>query len=293
MTAFALRLFLALVLSLLLSPCQAEDEPRKLPFFVLDNGLTDIKAPAEQASLLHRLGYDGICIRTGKDSDEFLAAFDQKDLKIWASYVTLAAEPELGIPPKIREHIEALKGRGTVIWLGITNRDARPEDAIRISKEICDLAASHGLTVALYPHTGFYTDTLRNCIALRQAVGHENLGLGFTLCHFLMQTDASELEALLTAAAPHLKLVQINGADAVPPGTAKWDRLIQPLGNGDFDIAKLFRLLDRLDYTGPIGLQCYKVPGPAETHLAQSMKAWKKLCAGRTKVIDQPEPTVR
>ena len=52
-------------------------------------------------------------------------------------------------------------------------------------------------------------------------------------------------------------MVSINGADH----TGGWDRLIQPLDRGEFDVYGFLKTLRDLGYTGPIGLQCYMVPG--------------------------------
>jgi sugar phosphate isomerase/epimerase len=72
-----------------------------------------------------------------------------------------------------------------------------------------------------------------------------------------------------------LKLVQINGANQIPPGKPDWKQLIQPLGTGDFDVRPVLRLLDEVGYLGPFNLQCYQIQQPARQHLSQSMKAWR------------------
>ena len=50
--------------------------------------------------------------------------------------------------------------------------------------------------------------------------------------------------------------MSINGADRDAAGTG-WDRLIQPLGSGTYDMLPLLRKLAKLGYAGPIGLQGY------------------------------------
>jgi len=35
--------------------------------------------------------------------------------------------------------------------------------------------------------------------------------------------------------------------------------------------------LKDLGYRGPVGLQCYGIPGDARDHLAQSMAAWRAM----------------
>ena len=70
-------------------------------------------------------------------------------------------------------------------------------------------------------------------------------------------------------------MVSINGAEH----EGGWDRLIQPLDRGEFDVYGLLKKLVVLGYKGPIGLQCYKVPGDREENLTHSMAAWSKFSA--------------
>lgn len=247
-------------------------------FFVFDNGLTDIKSAEEQAALLEKLGYDGICTRPQHATEEFLAAMDRHGIKISASYVVLpAAGNEAPAPQGIADHIGMLKGRKTIIWLALTNEKASDGDAISVIHKVCDLAAENGLDVALYPHVGMLTSTTAACERLRKLADRPNLGVSFSLCHFLCQEDSAGLEATLRSVAPHLKLVQISGADKIPPGNPDWQRLIQPLGQGTFDMRRVLRTLDEIGYKGPVNLQCYQIKQPAHKHLAASLEAWKNL----------------
>jgi sugar phosphate isomerase/epimerase len=56
--------------------------------------------------------------------------------------------------------------------------------------------------------------------------------------------------------------------------TTDWNELIKPLGAGDFDVGRVLRTLDEIGYTGPLNLQCYRIPLPAREHLEVSMRAW-------------------
>jgi sugar phosphate isomerase/epimerase len=147
--------------------------------------------------------------------------------------------------------------------------------AAAIVGEIADLAADRGLRVALYPHSGFYVATTADALRLAALVDRENLGVSINLCHELMTDQGDKLDATIRQAAPRLWMVSINGADAKQPGFG-WDRLIQPLGRGDFDVAGFLRRLRQAGYDGPIGLQCYAVSGDPAENLRESMAAWKK-----------------
>jgi sugar phosphate isomerase/epimerase len=71
-------------------------------------------------------------------------------------------------------------------------------------------------------------------------------------------------------------LVSINGADSGNTNQMNWDRLIQPLGRGDYDVLNVLKILKDSGYKNPIGLQCYNIKGQPEEFLPESVIAWKK-----------------
>ena len=83
----------------------------------------------------------------------------------------------------------------------------------------------------------------------------DNVGAVFNLCHYLKTAGPSRLEQELGSAFPHVLLVSINGADDGETQSMGWDRLIQPLDQGSFDVAKVLRVLKAHHYDGPVGLQ--------------------------------------
>lgn len=44
-------------------------------------------------------------------------------------------------------------------------------------------------------------------------------------------------------------------------------------------VAGFLKVLRGLGYKGPVGLQCYGLPGDARDHLTRSIAAWRKLPA--------------
>jgi sugar phosphate isomerase/epimerase len=272
-------LFTATLSVAMLASAAGDDSPvLPRPFIALDNGLTDIQTAAEQAALLKELGYDGICTRPAKATMELFDEMEKRGLKIKASYVVLPADKGATIPEAVATHFRMLKGKGTLIWLGVSKGEGDEAAAVRLIRKICDLAETYGLEVALYPHVGkLWTDTIGNCARLADQAERKNLGLSFTLCHFLAWQDATDLEATLRAFGPRLKCVQINGCDSLPPGKVDWSRLIQPLGEGDFDVGRVTRCLDEMGYQGPVILQSYQIKRPARDHLEVSMQGWRNL----------------
>ncbi len=261
-------------------------EPRPAwPFFAFDNGTGGQAVPfAEQAKMLKELGYDGIAYSGTRRIPEMLRALDSQGLKMLSIYVGANVDPgappyDAGLPAAIGE----LKGRDVQIWLFVLGKgpagEAADQRAADIVRELAELAEPAGLRVALYPHVGFYVARVEDALRVVRRVGRKNVGVCFNLCHFLRLEDAQHLEARLAQARPHLLAVSINGADAGPPGQLGWDRLIQTLDRGTFDVGRVLKALKRLDYRGPIGLQCYAIPGDRRENLRRSIEAWRKLVA--------------
>lgn len=102
------------------------------------------------------------------------------------------------------------------------------------------------------------------------------MGASFHLAHFLMKDDTDQLKEKLTEAMPYLFLVSINGADDGDTHNMGWDRIVQPLGQGSYDVYHVLEILMDLGYKNPVGLQCYNIKGKAEDFLANSTDTWRK-----------------
>ena len=272
----------------LLSMASAQDanpasETSAAPLFAFDNGVgRGTLSPEQQANILAELGYGGIAYSGTKNIPEMLAALDKHGLKMASTYVGVQLGPEqssyeAGLP----EAIEQLKGRGTLIWLylqgGEPSSDSLDDQAVRLIQEIATMAEASDLRVALYPHVGFYVATVQDALRLAKKADRENVGASFNLCHFLKLDNQRDLATRLQQAVPHLLMVSINGADRGDTQAMGWDRLIQTLDRGDFDVYRLLKTLQRCGYRGPIGLQCYAIGGDVRQNLARSMEAWKAM----------------
>jgi sugar phosphate isomerase/epimerase len=253
-------------------------------FYVLENGVADEKhpTPESQAWMVKELGLDGISYNGLDNVAERLAALDKHGLKLFTLYVQAwldGEEPKYD--PRLLDAIKQLKGRETMIWLTIQSTKLKPsaEDgdarAVEILRELADAAAKSQLRIALYPHTWFWLERVEDAVRVARKVDRPNVGVTFNLCHWLKVDKPDTLEARLRLARPYLFQVTINGAD--PPGD--WDKLIQPLDRGSFDVHRVLKLLKDLDYTGPIGLQCYAVKGDKYENLKRSMAVWRDFQA--------------
>lgn len=248
-------------------------------FFVFENGV-QFGDTEERVQFLKELGYGSLGSAKAHDLPARLQLYEDAGLKISSLYIggKLGGDGTVQtINPAIAEAIQQVKGHGTMIELfvqgGPQNTD---EEAVAFVREVADLARAAGLRVVLYPHAGFYIDTLGDAVRIARLSGRDNVGVMFNLCHFLKVEPESDLRATLEGAGDLLWRASTCGADV---GGAGWDVLIQPLDQGTFDQASLLRTLREIGFTGDVGLQCYKVPGDPKENLKRSIAAWRKCLA--------------
>ena len=183
---------------------------------------------------------------------------------------------------RFKEVCAAITGRGVQFDLLVNGRKpsdpAFDEQAVAVLRAMSDQARDSGAQLLLYPHLGSWIERIEDSIRVADMVNRPNVGVMFNLCHWLRVDKSRDYQPLLKQVMPRLWAVSINGADQLDekPG---WDRYIQPLDKGNFDMAAFLRTLRELGYTGPIGLQCYGIGGDVREHLARSMDAWKKMTA--------------
>ena len=268
-------LYLALGLAALLPMAHAQKLAN--PFFAFDNGTgRDQKAALEeQAELVKRTGYAGLGYTGALRVPEMLKALESRGLKLFSIYVAVRVDGDKpSYDAALPEAIRQLNGHGTVIWLIVQGAAPDGEErAVRMVREVADMAAESGLRVVLYPHIGFYVGRIEDALRIRKLADRPNVGVTFNLTHFLAVKDEPNLDQRLRGALPYLEMVSINGAEH----EGGWDRLIQPLDRGEFDVFGLLKKLVAAGYKGPIGLQCYQVPGDIEDNLKRSMAAWRKF----------------
>lgn len=269
------------VLSLAAPDTQPAGGGLRNPFFALDTATKDASHQTieSQVAMLKELGYDGWGPAGNQNVPEMLKALDANGLKMFALYTGLNIDPEgPAYEPKLKEIIAALKGRETILWVFVTSKRLKPsstdgdERAVAVLREIADMAHEAGVQVSIYPHVGFYAEKTDDAIRLAQKVNRRNLGVTFNLCHWLKAEGPQDPKPLLRRAMPYLNVVTINGADREGKD---WDKLIQPLGRGDYDVYGLLKTLNRLGYTGPIGFQGYGIKGDIREVLKTTMDAWR------------------
>ncbi len=271
-------------------PAHAGGKPAPAnPFYAMD---TAFRRPGttldQQLDLLKDLGYAGIAW-TGDDPPAAQKVAEQaqkRGLKMFTIYcaATLTPDGKLTHSANLPTLMAALKPHRTIIWLHIGGKGPAfdslkgNEPLVATLRELAATADKNGLSIAVYPHVGEWTERVQNAVRLARLVDRKNFGVTFNLCHCLAMGDEKRIPDLLREARPYLKTVTINGADAGLKG-AEWNRLIQTLDKGSYDVRIVLRTLKKLDFHGPIGFQGYGIRGDTRSIVAPTMAAWRKLSA--------------
>jgi len=250
------------------------------PFFAFKNSM-ESGGPAsveEQAQILQDIGFDGFDNRDLNDLEAALQALDRHKLKLFTVYFTVKIDPgETPFNPRLAELSPLLKGRGTVLWCNTHSKRFKPSDpagdecAVPIFRQIADMAAPFGVRVAPYPHVDLWVESPEDTARLADKVDRPNFGASFNLFHWNALGDRKPpLEDVARRLAPRMFVMSING-DIGPHN-------IGPLQDEKIDtyygVLKTFR---EAGYKGPVGLQCYLIPGDPRVHLGQSFAVWRKL----------------
>jgi sugar phosphate isomerase/epimerase len=242
----------------------------------------------EQLDLVRAAGYAGVTWDElpPAETRRLAEAAAARGLRLAALYAGATLDREgLTWSATLSEAMRELADPGGLLWLHVGSRDfprSSPDgDAIAVPalRRLADLAAAQGLRVALYPHVGDWVERVQDATRLARKVGHPALGATFNLCHGLRVGDEQKIPDLLAEAAPYLYVVSINGADAGAAG-ASWERLIQPLDRGTFDVGGLLQRLRDLEFSGPVALQGYGLKGEVADNLQRSSRAYERLMEG-------------
>jgi sugar phosphate isomerase/epimerase len=276
-----MRPYLALVFSA--ASLLAADKPA---FFAMDTAAK--QEPAECAQVLAELGYAGLGGRPAT-AQAHVSTLKAKGLVFFNGYhVTNFAYGQVELPADLTKAVDDLAGAGSTLWLGI-NKVQFPMgiplppdygDTIVVPqlRQLLAYAKPKGVKVSLYPHAGFWAAQFEVCLRVAAKVDDPALGVTFNLCHWL-KVEGSERDPLplIKEALPRLNFVTINGADAVDARNLGWDKLIQPLGRGTYDVGAFVAKTRAAGYRGPFGFQGYGIKMDSKELLKETMAGWQKM----------------
>lgn len=262
----------------------AADAP---PFFAMDTAAK--LPPADCAQVLADLGYAGLG-GTPSSAKAYAAALGAQKLVLFNGYhVTNFSYAQTAMSVDLKKAVDDLAAAGgSVLWLGINKVDfpmgikLPPEygDTIVVPqlRQLLAYAKPKGVKISLYPHTGFWAEQFEVCVRVAEKVDDKALGVTFNLCHWL-KVEGSERDPLplIKEALPRLNFMTINGADTGDTQKLGWDKLIQPLGRGSYDVASLVTKARRAGYRGPFGFQGFGIKMDSKELLKETMEGWKKM----------------
>ncbi len=266
--------------------CSSPEKELNNTFYCFSNAGNLPNAPEGVEALsefFKGLGYDGWGGHYGED-DYFArrAALDKAGLKLSEIYWNLDIDSvgKVSYKEGVKEAIADSKDRNLVVTF-IVRAEAYQENqavgdplVVKAIQEMADFAAPYGVKVAVYPHVNVYCETSEHSVRLAKMADRENVGAIFNLCHLLKKEGEKGWEQKLTDALPYLYMISICGAESGNTEEMGWDQLIQPLGEGSFDVYQLVKLAKDGGYEGPFGLQTYNIKQDAEIALSTSISTW-------------------
>lgn len=281
---------LLIVLSGLFIACFMPAEKKQLNnvFYCFNNGIRTLpNAPEnfdDQAALIKKIGFDGLGGHVSEDYFERRKTLDKVGVKMPEIYwgFSVGSNGEVSYKEGLKEAIKDSKGRDLLVTLVLTAKDHMNDKAngdqlvAKGIRELAYFAAQYSVKLAIYPHVNNYCETSAHSIRLAKLVDRKNVGVVFNICHFLKVEGQEGWKEKILDALPYLYMVSINGADAGNTKDMNWDRLIQPLGEGTFDIYAIVKLLGDNDYDGLFGLQCYNIKQDCEIALSKSLNTWRE-----------------
>ncbi len=238
--------------------------------------------PAE-AVLLKKLGYEGYGHLWLDGANTRAETLTNAGLGLFQVYVKVnLAAPQPFDMETLTRILPALKPHGPQLALLV--KGGKPSDpslddkAAEAITRIADMARPFDVKVVLYPHTNDWLEKPRDAVRMAEKVNRPGeVGAMFNLCHWMKADPNRDLSVVLKEMKPWLMAVSLSGSDTpeeVRNGKGNW---IQPLGRGSYDVSELLDALRSIDYSGPIGLQCWGIGGDAKVHLQESMLAWKRV----------------
>ncbi len=257
------------------------------PFFTFNNALNASHLPKlpieKQAEILKNLGYDGM--EWHDETDGFVEAielFSDSGLKIYTNYMKINIDEKQPYDSSWKETIPKLDGMDMILWVHLHSEKYQPSEEaadsliVSILQDLADQGKPYGVRIAIYHHTWFVAEKAEDSYRLAVKANRDNVGAVFNICHYLKTGGTVEnLNKVLDMIYPKLFAISVSGADTGDTKNMNWDQLVQPLGQGTFDVYQVVKHLADKGFRGPIGLQCYNLKTDPMVHLKQSREIWE------------------
>ncbi len=279
---------LALSLSLMTPPARgqvpAAEAGEAREFGVIDNSDDMRKIPVKEvASIMKEIGYKSVAVSTYEPQFEArMKAFREASLRIGAvslAWTTDGKSDKFNIPMDLV--LSKVRDTGAIIMFGIRVEEGATVTDERIVEQLrarAKQAQEAGVTLGIYPHIGFRVSRFDHATRIADAIDHPAFGVCFVLCHYMKQSDEQDIPAKLRAAKDRIVTAVINGSPTGNTKAMRFERLVQHIDKGEFDLAGFLDLLcGELKFEGPVYVQCVNIRAPTRRTLEATYAKWQDL----------------
>jgi sugar phosphate isomerase/epimerase len=229
-----------------------------------------------QCEMLAELGYDGITVAAWggtplTDLSLLPSVKEKHGLDVEALYLVLHEGRNDHLVRKIVETVECVE----LIELAIQTSVNGSAAILSVIESLLPIVERRNLKIALYPHLHHVTQTTSQVVAVCERFDHPRLGASFNAYHWYASQEG-KLEERLNAMKPWLMQVVTSGSALSQLG---WGGVatMEPIDRGEMDNFALIAALDRVGYTGSIGVLGWDYGGDIYLKLERCLKAMRDI----------------
>jgi sugar phosphate isomerase/epimerase len=226
--------------------------------------------------MLAELGYDGITVAAWggtplTDLSLLPAVKEKHGLEVEGLYLVLHEGRNDHLVREIVETVEGVE----LIELAIQTSVNGTAAILRVIESLLPIVERRNLKIALYPHLHHVTQTTSQVVAVCEHFGHSRLGASFNGYHWYASQEG-KLEERLNAMKPWLMQVVTSGSALSQLG---WGGIatMEPVDRGEMDNFALVAALDRVGYTGSIGVLGWDYGGDIYLKLERCLKTMRGI----------------
>jgi sugar phosphate isomerase/epimerase len=212
-----------------------------------------IYAFESQCAMLAELGYDGITVSAWSGTPQtdltcLPQVRERHGLKVEGLYLVLHEGRNDYVLRRIMETVDGVE----LIELAVQTTVHGHEAILRFIESVLPIAERRGLRIALYPHLHHVTQTTAQVVEICEHFNHPRLGASFNAYHWYASQEG-QLEQCLKAMKPWLMQVVTSGSALSQLG---WGGVatMEPVDRGEMDNFAVIDALNRVGYTGSIGV---------------------------------------
>ncbi|QXH59409.1 sugar phosphate isomerase/epimerase family protein [Pseudomonas azerbaijanorientalis] len=229
-----------------------------------------------QCEMLAEIGYDGITVAAWggtplTDLSLLPSVRENHGLHIEGLYVVLHEGRNDALIRRIVETVEGVE----LIELAIQTTVNGAQAILRFIETLLPIAERRGLRIALYPHLHHVTQTTTQVVQICELFAHPRLGASFNGYHWYASQEG-ELELRLAAMKPWLMQVVTSGSALSQLG---WGGVatMEPVDRGEMDNFALIAALNRVGYTGSIGVLGWDYGGDIYLKLQRCLATLREI----------------